>query len=424
MRDVVEAFKGPADAKGLELTYKVSKTVPMVVNVDRSRLQRTLSNLIENSIKYTDVGSVTLEVIAERQQEEKAKVTFSVSDTGAGIPADKIQLIFKDYGRLPEHEQERYDGIGLGLSICSMLLKTMGTTLNLDSKVGAGSKFFFTLNLTVVLTNTVTPDHRGILYGKHIVFAEDNAIIRKLTTDRLSMEGATVSEARDGAEAVVIAEKMHDQGRRVDLVLLDLEMPGLSGVGVIKEVRLKGLLGDCPIFLLTSHPAGKMTQAATDAGAEAIFTKPVQPVALAGKLQSLLCEGTFQRNDPDEMKTALCASPVLDEDMFNKVLIATGDSALQSLIPKIEDGMRIALAGIRSAVKDGNFENAYKIIHKEKGLCQALGCIRLAQSLTDLEEGLSRLGIAETNKTLGGIAELVDSTLEAIRAKVTDQKAL
>ena len=350
MQDVAEAFQGPADAKGLELTCKVSETVPMVVNVDRSRLQRTLSNLVENSIKYTDVGSVTLEVSAERQHEEKVKVTFSVSDTGAGIPADKIQLIFKDYGRLPVHEQGQHDGIGLGLSICSMLLKTMGSTLNLDSKVGAGSNFFFTLDLSVVPTNVATPDHRGILYGKHIVFAEDNAIIRKLTTDRLSMQGATVSEARDGAEAVAIAEKMHDQGRHADLLLLDLEMPGLSGVDVIKEVRLKGLMGDCPIFLLTSHPAGKMTQAATDAGAEAIFTKPVQPVALAGKLQSLLCEGTFQINDPDEMKTALCASPVLDEDMFNQVLIATGDSALQSLIPKIEDGMRIALAGIRSAV--------------------------------------------------------------------------
>jgi signal transduction histidine kinase/CheY-like chemotaxis protein len=219
-----------ADEKNIELTKHVHPLVPSKVICDPARLRQVLLNLVGNAIKFTSEGDISIEVSVVDPSARPVQLLFAVTDTGIGIPADKLASIFKPFEQADGSTTRRFGGTGLGLSISSQLIRMMDGEIGVESQVGRGSRFWFSLPVEVIECPEAPPDRS--LDGVRMLIADDNARSRALLRELVEGQGATVQTASSGKEAVSI---MKDQP--FDLLLVDAQMPGADGFEVARCAR-------------------------------------------------------------------------------------------------------------------------------------------------------------------------------------------
>ncbi len=278
-RDVLDGLEPLATARGLALQLNIAPPRLPMVEVDRVRLQQVLANLVSNGVKYTRAGSVTLQITSREISRAEVSVRFEIRDTGVGIAPELMSNIFKEYGRLEQPPGNQQPGFGLGLAICMRILRAMGSRLDVHSTPGEGSTFFFDLRLPVRPASGAAEDDAS-LSGQTILFAEDEPAIAALTQRKLEGRGATVVHVPDGTAARAALETLTP-----DLLLLDLQMPGLDGLTLLRQLRAEPGARPFPIFILTSHIGDLRAEEARTAGADATFTKPVQVEVVAAELR-------------------------------------------------------------------------------------------------------------------------------------------
>ncbi len=218
------AFK--AKEKGIGLRWNASRDLPPMVTGDPLRLKQVLLNMLGNAVKFTSTGEVRLEASID-----SGHLLFSIHDTGIGIPATKLTAIFEPFRQADGSSTRQFGGTGLGLSICSKLVGLMGGEIGVESEVGQGSRFWFTIPLRVAMREAepaprkpkVIPTHTATL---HILLAEDNLVNQRVATRLLEKMGHRVSVASNGEEAVDLSLK-----EPVDVILMDVQMPVMSGFG-------------------------------------------------------------------------------------------------------------------------------------------------------------------------------------------------
>ena len=271
----------PAQQKGLKFVCEIDPNVPAGLEGDAQRLNQIIFNLVGNAVKFTDQGEIRLHVCVEEQTGEEVRLRFSVSDTGTGIPEDKLQAVFDAFTQVDNSATRRYGGTGLGLAICRELVRLMEGKIHVESQLGVGSKFIFTVRLKLsaaavkatAKANTEFLMRQGSAALK-ILVAEDNAINEVLVTELLTQFGHTATVARNGREAVAAFRT-----EPWDLILMDVQMPELDGLGATQLIRqienTRG--GHVPIIALTAHAMSGDRERCLAAGMDEYVTKPIQP---------------------------------------------------------------------------------------------------------------------------------------------------
>lgn len=284
LNDTLEVLTSRAAEKDIELACQVSMRVPDVLHGDSTRLRQILMNLVGNAIKFTDLGGVFVRVEREPDDTKIASrggliwLQFVVTDTGIGIPLDKQKIIFESFVQADGSTTRRYGGTGLGLSICSQLVSLMGGRIWVDSQVGRGSSFHFTVCLETEQGANAeekppsTPIKKA-MRPLRVLLAEDNEINQQVAIEFLQMRGHDVRVAANGIQALAALA-----AERFDVVLMDVQMPQMDGFKATAAIREKEkTTGDhMPIIAMTGYAMKGDRQRCLDAGMDAYVCKPIR----------------------------------------------------------------------------------------------------------------------------------------------------
>jgi signal transduction histidine kinase/ActR/RegA family two-component response regulator len=273
-----------AHEKQLALDIRIQPGLPAVVEGDEGRLRQVLFNLIGNAVKFTERGSVTVDVAFEQIDHAHVQLRIAVTDTGIGIPAEALPHLFERFRQADSSIARRYGGSGLGLAISRGLVALMGGNIGVESEPGHGSRFTVTLELSCSLAKQIAPAdsqmapwHEGESQCLRILVAEDNEVNQLVVTAMLSQLGHDCELACNGLEAV---EKV--SANRYDLVLMDIHMPGLDGLAAARRIRaLGGEAARVPIVALTAHAMRDDLDACLRAGMNDHLAKPLEQRELA-----------------------------------------------------------------------------------------------------------------------------------------------
>jgi CheY-like chemotaxis protein len=282
--EAVDIITPEVRRKGLDIAISVAEEVPDSLAGDQIRLRQILINLIANAVKFTDEGKVIVRVAAnETTSDGKWEITFSVTNTGIGIPDDKKGLLFQIFSQVDSSHTRRYSGTGLGLAICRELVELMGGRIDFDSKEGVGSTFYFTIPLgeaqsernAPAAAEPMPPETFAVPERKripHLLLAEDDPTIRAILELMLTRSNYSLDIADDGKKAV----EMWEQGE-YDLVLMDVQMPLLSGFDATRAIREKERErgGHTPIVAMTAHTGKEAEKKCIAAGMDAYIPKPI-----------------------------------------------------------------------------------------------------------------------------------------------------
>ncbi|MDT7856583.1 PAS domain-containing protein [Rubrivirga sp. S365] len=316
VEDALDLVARPAAEKGVELVHLVDAEVPAAVVGDATRVRQVLVNLLSNAVKFTHEGSVCVRVTAappeaappeaappEAAPPEAAPpeadalgeggavaLRFAVEDTGIGIASDKLDHVFGSFTQADASTTREYGGTGLGLAISRRLVELMGGEIGVESEAGVGSTFAFTVPLGVARPPRPLARRDATLGGRRVLVVDDNGVGRGVLAHLVARWGGEVEEAASGPEALAAVDRAAGAGRPVDVVVLDTQMPGMSGLDVAQALAARPDGADCPaVVMLTSITRDRaVREQALAAGACAVLYKPVKPDALFGALTNAL----------------------------------------------------------------------------------------------------------------------------------------
>ena len=266
-----------ADQKGLELTADIPAEVPDHLVGDPMRLRQVLTNLVDNAIKFTERGDVTLRVNVESNGTGENYLRFSVTDTGIGIPAAKQAIIFDAFAQADGTTTRNYGGSGLGLAIASRLVRQMGGCIEVDSTEGAGTTFHFTARFDVRQSPApeVPQTDPGSLEDLPVLVVDDNAINRRILRDMLASWRMKPAVVASGAAAIVEMLRAAHAGTPFPLVILDGMMPDMDGFAVAEKIRAHAELSGATVMMLSSAMPPNAAARCGELGVASYLTKPV-----------------------------------------------------------------------------------------------------------------------------------------------------
>lgn len=339
MEDCMQMISLHAFRKGLELTYEIDNRVADVLVGDPVRLRQVLLNLVGNAIKFTEAGEVDVTVDIERQDEEQICLHFAVRDTGVGIAEDRVRHVFDAFAQADSSTTRKYGGTGLGLSICRRLVELMGGHVWVESRVGQGSTFHFTATFVSGhesrLPQSARPGAGMELDGLSVLVADDNATNRRILDNTLRLWGMKPILVEDGKSALAALRATRDEGGAFDLMVLDVNMPGINGFGVVEQVMVDPALSVTPILLLTSGAEMDEMVRCRQMGVASCLTKPVSRERLYEAVQNALLP---PRSDGDQAaaagrgQTGSLAAALAPEGEKPHVLLAEDSPVNQKLV--------------------------------------------------------------------------------------------
>jgi len=283
---VVKTLRFDAEAKQIGLTHDIDKQVPDHLLGDATRLRQVLLNLVGNAVKFTAEGKISVQVRSVSKSDGQTALSFSVEDTGIGIPEEKQTHIFEHFTQADGSTTRRYGGTGLGLTISKQLVEMMGGEIGVESVPGEGSRFTFTAAFDRVEGEAVpTPDdetpQQSVGRTLSILVAEDSPVNQRLIQRLLERMGHNVALADTGRKAVDITAN-----QRFDLILMDVQMPDLDGLEATRQIRRReeSLESRIPIVALTANTMAGDREECIAAGMDAHLAKPIR----AGELESAI----------------------------------------------------------------------------------------------------------------------------------------
>jgi CheY-like chemotaxis protein len=263
--------------KGLDLLYEIRDGVPGAVTADPTRLRQVLVNLIGNAVKFTERGEVVVSLRAEPAQADgRVEMAFAVRDTGIGIPPEGLTRLFRSFSQVDTSTTRKFGGTGLGLVISKRLAEMMGGRMWVESEVGRGSTFHFTILAAPAGTKPrswIAP-HPAALAGRSLLLVDDNATNRRILADVAKGWGMSVRACASGPETLGVLR----EGEVFDLAVLDMHMPEMDGATLAREIRTLRTPEAMPLILLSS--VGSREGVDDPALFDAYLTKPAKPAQL------------------------------------------------------------------------------------------------------------------------------------------------
>ena len=357
-------FFGPrADEQGLRLELSIDEQLPEGVIGDSVRVRQVLVNLLDNAIRFTPAGSVHVRLKAEVENDQEFLLHFQVEDTGIGIASDKRQAIFESFTQADESITRRYGGTGLGLAVSSRLVEQMSGRIWVESTVGLGSNFHFTVRVgrrptDTALPEAVRPQRSAPMPHLNVLVAEDNEVSRTLVVRLLERQGCQVDAVQSGLEVLERLER-----ETYDLIVMDLEMPEIGGLEATRRIRLreKGTGTHIPIVALTAHAFNDDLQRCREAGMDAYVAKPLRRDVLVQAMLDVLPVGTVEHS----------AEPEHDDDradLHEMFLVSS----------------RKEVAEIRAALQQDDRQSVLRLAHGMAGAAEMVGAVEVSALARDL----------------------------------------
>ncbi|MFT3736230.1 MAG: ATP-binding protein [Rhodocyclaceae bacterium] len=287
--NAVDSLRERAESSGLTLQCQIADDVPESLRGDPHRLRQILLNLVANAVKFTSAGDIRVEITVDAHSENDVSLCFLVADTGIGIPADKLGLIFDSFSQADTSTTRQFGGTGLGLAICKRLANAMGGNIWVDSEPGVGSNFFFTVRLDLAAGDVSEPAATRMLRTRplRVLFTEDNTVNQALATGLLERLGHRVVLACDGSQCL----QRLAEDRAFDVVLMDLQMPVMGGLEACDRIRddeRTFSLPRMPIIALTAHAMQSDKERCLAVGMDGYVSKPVTLNSLSAELIRVL----------------------------------------------------------------------------------------------------------------------------------------
>ncbi len=275
--DTVRVLGLRAHAKDLELAFSVDADVPDCLIGDIGRLQQIVINLVGNAIKFTKAGEVVMNVSLHSCDEETAVIHVCVSDTGIGIPASKLEMIFREFEQADSSTTRDFGGSGLGLAISSRLVELMGGEIHVESDEGKGSTFSFTTEFQLVAESALAArSSPPVIEGTKALIVDDNDTNRLILNDMLLNWGMEPFLASSADQALEILYTARDQGDSIPIVLTDVQMPSQDGFKLCEVIRQDETLSCVPIVMLTSGLREGDIQESRSLGVTCHLIKPLK----------------------------------------------------------------------------------------------------------------------------------------------------
>ncbi len=391
-----------AKDKGLKLVFDIDSTIPSELYGDDIRIRQVLSNLLTNAVKYTPEGTVTMH-LSGRVEGERAILSWSVEDTGIGIKEEDIEKLFSEYQRIEETRNRYIEGTGLGMTITVQLLKLMGSELKVESVYGKGSTFSFELEQKVVNAEPIG-DFEEKIYREatdyeyqvsyiapnaRVLVVDDNALNHKVFRSLLKQTKVQVYEAMSGREAITILEN-----QSFDIIFLDHMMPEMDGIETLQEMKVRNLLGNVPVIMLTANAIIGAKEEYLKQGFHDYLTKPIVPAKLEAMIRDYLPDELVEeagKEVVENKETVMNDSlPQLEEFDFTYAKgILRSEELLRSTLKDFYqslDGVCTKLSGLFDTIEEENAIQNYRIeIHSLKSTSATVGALLLSKVARLLE---------------------------------------
>ena len=330
LEDTVRLLAPRAHQKDLELGCHIQADLPDRVFGDPIRLRQIVINLVGNAIKFTDQGEVMLYVERQSQSESPFELHFFVSDTGIGIPEEKQQAIFEAFEQVDSSTTRKYGGTGLGLSISAALVKLMGGTMWVESKMRQGSKFHFTVVLEMKKSESESPTKEvHQLFDLPILVVDDNASNRRILSEILTNWHMKPMLVNSGAEALSALGRA-DSKNSFALVLLDVHMPDMDGFAVAEQIRDSYKQLGIKVILLTSASRPSDVARCRELGISDYLSKPIKQSELFDAIVTAMAEHGRKRERYESASAFIQAS-----ERSLRVLLAEDNPVNQTLAMRI-----------------------------------------------------------------------------------------
>ena len=394
-----------AREKGLDLDTVIAPAVPRALRGDPGRLRQVLLNLVGNAIKFTDHGSVRVGVTHVGNPDGRVLLRFEVVDTGPGISSEAQRRLFQEFTQVDQLATRRASGTGLGLAICRKIVTAMQGEIGVQSAVGQGSTFWFTVALAPA-QGEVAHEVEGSepeVAPLRILVAEDNPVNQEVALGLLRRRGHSVDIVGTGRAAVEAVG-----ARSYDVVLMDVQMPEMDGIEATREIRrLPGDKQRVPIIALSASAMKEETDACMEAGMVGHLPKPIDPVELATVLSRYA-----PADIPPEVGSGGASG--IDEDYVRLLVDSLGAAKMGQLISELPQHARPYRDRLGAGRSDTDLVQMRAAAHSLAGMAANLGLTALAELTGAIEEACRAGRAAEA----ASLCERLDASFEDALARL------
>ncbi|HJV25002.1 MAG TPA: response regulator [Aromatoleum sp.] len=384
--EVVDIVGPRAEEKGLRVRLDVAADVPPVLVGDPLRLRQVLINLCGNAVKFAEHGEVLVLVRPQALAEGHVTLRFAVRDHGIGMSAEQMALLFQPFTQADASVTRRYGGTGLGLAISKRLVELMGGEIGVASEPGQGSNFHFTARFGVGHAQALAgppaaaaqpaPRVQPKLAGLRVLLVEDNEVNQQLARDLLvEVADAHIATAGSGEEAL---ERVRRE--TFDVVLMDIQMPGMSGYDATRLIRRERPAGELPIIAMTAHALASDRERCLAAGMNDYVSKPFDPVDLFAKLT------TWGRRRETSTASSASRRPLAGVSVEVGLKHCFGRQELHGKLLRMFYGTRAGSSSeLREALRRGDTEAASCLAHSLKSSAASIGAEALSSAAARLD---------------------------------------
>ncbi len=420
LNEVVELMESKASEKQLALHTDFDIPNDLALIGDPLRLFQVVLNLVGNAIKFTEQGHVTIQCRVIGESLDTTTLSVSVVDTGIGISNEHKKHLFEAFKQADSTTTRRFGGTGLGLNISQKLIQAMGSEIHIDSELGKGSCFYFTLELpnasqaevAKFRTKEAAKTQTVFFNGERVLLAEDNELNQDLALAFLKRMNLTVDLAENGQQAV-------DCVRNNDykLILMDLQMPIMDGYAATRHI--KQIKGDIPIIAMSANAFSEAKQRAIEAGIDDFLDKPImidKAVAkIADYLGASIANDTSQESEPFITSQNSISRLETEGEILSLTVIdrsTQGDELLkQKLLSRFNAQAQPMLEHAQAYLNDGDWEALERELHSLKSMCGAIGGVKAQSALAYFERRARERSLtgADLETAAARIAELIEA---------------
>ena len=394
LRLIDEMTSPRAQAKGI--TFEIQHDVPTFVHSDEGRVRQILLNLVSNAVKFTEQGTVHLEVTSSEADEGCVVLRFTVTDTGPGMTAEQQQRLFQSFSQTDPSISRRFGGTGLGLAISKQLVERLGGQIGCDSEAGRGSAFWFTLPARIALEGEVDAAARDLESSDaaeateyleaigpqlRVLLVEDNATNVVVAKAVLAKFGITPDLAENGIQAIEAVK-----ATPYDLVFMDVQMPEMDGLEATQIIRgMSGPAADTPIIALSANAFAEDVARSRKAGMNSHVAKPFEPSELALAVMRALSASvdSVPAAPPAPTNTAF-----LDASVIEKLRAQLGSEALSQILNTFLPDAATNLVTLKAFVETSRRRDAARIAHSLKSASAMAGAAALSVLAAQMEADL------------------------------------
>jgi signal transduction histidine kinase/CheY-like chemotaxis protein len=373
--NTMSIIRGAVRGKSLDVHAEIDPAIPGTLSGDPDRLRQILLNLLNNAVKFTDSGTVELRLYLLSSDDGRCLLRFAVSDTGIGIPEDKRSRLFRRFSQVDGSIERRFGGTGLGLAISKQLVELMGGEIGVDSRLGRGSTFWFTVPFDVgeaPASDAASECPVAHLRPARILLVEDMELNQEIARAVLEHAGHTVDIADNGFAAISAV-----QGKSYDLVLMDVQMPGMDGITATRRIRaLDDPTSRVAIVAMTANVLPHQIAEFREAGMNDHIGKPFKRDELYATIERCLPPNLPSR------ESVSASTPFFDEAKFAELCTVMGPDKLPDMLRKFAAELTTKFQGDSSPESQEGVARQAHAVGPSAGL---LGFVGFAQDCREIE---------------------------------------